>query len=133
MSSVPLDKHEIAAGFGAVKEARAEWAEAHTTFQNRVELVMARLILEAVCHRMSVEQIASMSGLTPKRVRLIMRSRGLDTKRGLSVLSKSAADALQENADLLGVDATEIDLTSPLAYLPLGKNLRKFLETGEDR
>jgi hypothetical protein len=60
-----------------------------------------------------------------------MRNSGLDPRQGKSLLAKTAAEHLQENAALMGIEPHEMDLMSPLAYLPMGQELRAILETSE--
>jgi hypothetical protein len=119
-----MDRFGVQLGLARVASARIAWAEARATFDSEVESAMTRLILEAVANRMSIEQIAQASTLTTRQVRRLMRDRGLDPKQGRGLLSQAAAVALQENAALLGIDPLQMDLTSPLAYLPMGKELR---------
>lgn len=92
-----------------------------------VELVMKRLLNEAAVHFMSAEEVAKASGLTTKRVRMLMRENNLNPKNGKRLLAKTAAATLVENAALLDVEPREFDLTSPLAYLPMGSTLKGFL------
>jgi hypothetical protein len=113
----------------AVAEARDKWDTARRRFNSEVQYVMARLLNEAAVNRMSVEQVAAASGLTPKRVRAMMRENGLNPKQGKGLMARNAAKTLAENAALLGVEPHEMDLTSPLAYLPMGSELKRFLET----
>lgn len=114
----------------AIHEARDKWDTAHRKFNSDVSYLMARLINEAAVNHMSVEQVAKASGLTAKRVRTMMRAHGLDPKKGKQLLANHAAQTLADNAALMGVEPHEMDLMSPLAYLPMGSELRKqFLET----
>lgn len=94
-------------------------------FNNQVNLLLARLIREAAINRMSPEDVARAGHMTPKRVRALMRSAGLNPRYGKTLLSKQAAEALAGNAELLGVKPNEIDLMSPLAYLPAGDAVRR--------
>jgi len=63
--------------------------------------------------------------VTPKSIRSKMRALGLDPRSGKRVLSKTASSALLENSAIMGIEPGEMDLTSPLAYLPMGEELRK--------
>jgi hypothetical protein len=112
-----------------IAEARAKWDMAFRKFNADVEYLMARLLNEAAVNHMSVEQVAKASGLPAKRVRALMRDHGLNPKQGKRLLANHAATALTENAALLGIEPHEMDLTSPLAYLPMGSDLRRILET----
>jgi hypothetical protein len=123
----------VTLAFEALAEAKAEWDKARTQFDSDVEFVMTRLLHEAAANYMSVEQVAKATGLTPKKVRALMRKVGLDPKAGKRLLSAQAADALRDNAALLGIEPHEMDLTSPLAYLPMGSELRqRILETAQE-
>lgn len=123
-----MDTDRVKKGLIAVREARAEFAKRQTSFTANVDTVMTRLLYEAARNKMSPDQVARLSGLTPKRIRTLMRQRGLDPRMGKRMLSAAAAEALHENAALLSVEPHEIDLMSPLAYLPMGSDLRRALE-----
>lgn len=126
-----MHKFGVQLGLEAVAAARNEWTQALRKFEADVEYVMTRLINEAAINYMSAEDVAKHSGLTVKRVRLLMRNNGLDPKRAKRLLAKKAAETLAENAALLGVEVQDMDLMSPLAYLPAGSILKeRFLETG---
>lgn len=108
-------------------EARREWSRAMRAFNADSERVLIRLLHEAAANYMSVEQVAKFSGLAPKRIRTLMRDNGLNPRDGKRVLAKHAAEALQSNAELLGIAPHQMDLMSPLAYLPAGSVLRQEL------
>lgn len=122
-----MNRQEIQAELARIEKARAAWLAGQQKFNADVEWMLRRLIHEAVRDRMSAEEVARHSGLTVKRIRVLMRSAGLDPKEGKNLLSKKAADALAQNADLLGIDPREVDLMSPLAYLPMGEKMRREL------
>lgn len=124
---VEMDKFGVQLSLESVAEAKGKWAEAVTTFNEEVESVMTRLIHEAAALRMSAEQVSQYSGYTPKRVRAMMRKIGLNPRDGKILLSKKAAEVLHENAELLGIAPNAMDLTSPLAYLPMGSELRQAI------
>lgn len=124
-----MKSFEVQVALEGVAEARKEWERARRKFDADVEYVMNRLINEAAVHHYSADWIAQHAGMTVKRIRIIMRSQGLDPKRAKRLLSRKASEALAENSALLGIEPHEMDLTSPLAYLPMGSALRKFLET----
>lgn len=131
-----MKKFEIILALEQVAAARKKWNQAERKFRSDLGSVMRRLILEAAHNRMSAEDVGRNSGYSAREIRRMMRDSGLDPKKGKTLLAKQSADALAENAALLGVDPHEMDLTSPLAYLPMGSELRRFLETsrvtGED-
>lgn len=120
---------EITLALEAVRDARKEWNKATAKFNADVEFLMTRLLNEAAAAKMGQTQVAESLGVTPTRLRKMMRDHGLNPKTGRNLLAKQAAETLEENAALLGVEPHQVDLTSPLAYLPIGSNLRKFLET----
>lgn len=119
-----MDNAAVIATLNEIRDAKAKWAAAVTKFNADAEYVLKHLIREAAHNRMSAEQVAAASGYTVKRVRAVMREIGLNPRDGKALLEKKAAEALAANADLLGVKPGEIDLTSPLAYLPAGSLLK---------
>lgn len=108
-----------------LRKAREQWAQARAEFQSGYEWVFTRLVHEGARNYMTVSQIAIALGVTPKAVRNKMRAIGLDPKAGKRMLSKTASHALLENAAIMGIEPAEMDLTSPLAYLPMGEQMRK--------
>lgn len=130
-----MKKLDVVIALETVKEARAKWAVAQTSFTADVSTVMKRLLNEAAVNMMSAEEVAKASGLTVKRVRALMRENNLNPKNSKRLLAKTAAETLAENAALMGVEPREFDLMSPLAYLPMGSSLKGFLGnsvTGEE-
>lgn len=121
--------YDVQIALEGIAEARTAWDRGLRKFNSDVEYLMARLLNEAAVNHMSVEQVAKASGLTAKRVRSLMRAHGLNPKQGKRMLANHAAEALASNAALLGIEPNEMDLMSPLAYLPMGSDLKKFLET----
>lgn len=119
-----MTQDDVREALAELKDARSQWGKAHEKFNIAAEKVAIRLIHEAVAARMSVEDVARIGGLTPKRVRTLMRQAGLDPRNGKGMLAENAAAALTENAALIGIDPKQMDLTSPLAYLPMGDSLR---------
>lgn len=126
-----MHKFEVTLALEAVRDARKEWGQATAKFNSEVEVLMARLLNEAAVQKMSVAEVARDLGTSEAKVRAAMRRHGLNPKAGRNLLAKKAAETLSENAALLGVEPHEFDLTSPLAYLPMGAGLRKFLETSK--
>lgn len=119
-----MKQFEVQLAFEELRSQFDKWKKAFNDVAREFDKIMTRLIHEAVANRMSVEQIASATGLSPKVVRMKMRRMGFDPKRGRGPLAHAAAEALRTNAELLGVDPLDIDLTSPLAYLPGGSQLQ---------
>lgn len=122
-----MRKFDVQIALEGVREAREKWFFAQQRFNTDVDFVMTRLLHEAARNFMSVDEVARMSALTPKRVRELMRRAGLDPKSGKRLLAKQAAEALAQNSELLGIEPHEMDLTSPLAYLPMGSELKQKL------
>lgn len=122
-----MRKFDVQIALEGVREAREKWVKASMKFKSDIDFVMGRLLREAAVNRMSVGEVSQMSGLTVKQVREAMRRNGLDPKTSKSLLAKQAAEALAENAALMGIEPHEMDLTSPLAYLPMGAQLKQQL------
>lgn len=110
-----------------VADSRAAWRAAERQFQADYAAVMKRLLNEAAYNMMSVEQVSAASGIPNKQVRAMMRRFNLNPKHGRKMLSEQAAKALHKNAALMGVKPEDMDLTSPLAYLPMGDALKRRL------
>lgn len=123
-----MKRSEVRDLLGRVKAAKKQHAFDEAKFQSDVSAVMRRLLHEAAANLMSVEEVARDSGYTVKRIRQMMRDIGLNPTAGRNLLSKKAAEALATNADLMGIEPSEMDLMSPLAYLPMGEQLRRQLQ-----
>lgn len=124
-----MDRFGVQLALETMAEASLEWKQAYKKFSEEFDKVMTRLMFEGMANGMSIEQFAEASGMTPKGVRFLMRRKGLDPKRGKRFLSHAAATALAENAELLGIEPNQMDLRSPLAYLPMGSQLRDALDS----
>lgn len=122
-----MQKFDVQIALERVQEARAAWGSANRDFQSAVDKIMGRLLHEAARNFMSVDEVVKASGMTRHRVRELMRKNNLNPRDGKRMLAKSAAKALNENAELLGINPFEMDLMSPLAYLPMGQELRQAL------
>lgn len=122
-----MDKDSVTREMERVRQAEGKWKAAREEFQTGLDRVVNRLIHEATRHRMSVEQVSTLLGYTPVKVRKIMRANGLNPKAGRNLLSKQAGEALHSNAELLGVEPHKMNLLSPLAYLPMGQEMRQAL------
>lgn len=122
-----MKKFDVQIALEGVRDAKSQWARAVRTFNADVEKVLVRLLHEASANYMSPEEVARHSGLSPKRVRDLMRANGLNPRDGKRVLAASAAKALAENAELLGIRPHDMDLMSPLAYLPMGSQMKQAL------
>lgn len=123
-----MRKFDVQIALEKVGEARAEWSARQREFQAGVDSVLAVLLHEAARAYMSPDEIAKASGLSRSQVRDRMKRLGLSPSNGKRALSDQAAKALRENAALLGVKPHEMDLTSPLAYLPMGEQMKRDLQ-----
>lgn len=122
-----MKKFDVVLALSKIREANALWTKQRLAFNSDVDDLLRRLLHEAAHNFMSVEEVSKASGFTPKRVRELMRRAGLNPKDGKRLLSKKAAEALANNSALLGIEPGEMDLMSPLAYLPMGEQLKRQL------
>ena len=122
-----MNKFDVEMGLGRLADQRLAWSRAHREFNEALTLTLHRLIHEATRNMMSINEVARAANLPTKRVRTIMREMGLNPNSPRSLLAEQSAKALAENAALLGVEPNQIDLTSPLAYLPMGSQMKQQL------
>lgn len=122
-----MKKLEVLSHLNQIREAREARSKAVQDLSIAISEMMRLLIHEGLAQFMSPEQIASESGHPAKYVRDLMRTMDLNPKSGRTVLSRKAAEALNTNAALMGIDPSDFDLTSPLAYLPMGSVLKREL------
>ena len=122
-----MEKSDSIALMRDAAAAKAQWGAAITKFNQEIERVQKRLIHEAVRNYMSAAQVATELGITTKRVHDLMRKSGLNPSEGKRLLAHKAAQALEKNAELMGIKPWQMDLTSPLAYLPMGKAMEEEL------
>lgn len=111
-----------------LRQSKRAWVRAKREFDRNYKDMMVRLIHQAAICYMSIDQVARFSGMTRRDIRRLMRENNLDPKASKTMLSKTAAKAVQENAALLGIKPRQMDLMSPLAYLPMGSEMRERLE-----
>lgn len=123
-----MKRHEVIGYLIQIKEAREVFAKTQTKFASDVDAMMNRLIHEGARNFMSAEEIARAAGMPVKRIRAFMRSAGLSPSDSKTLLSKKAAEALANNSALLGIEPSEMDLMSPLAYLPMGSVMKRELQ-----
>lgn len=128
-----MNRFEIQSTLERIREARTKIAEANRDINTQAARSMRRLLFEAAMNRMSVDEVAKASGYTKVRIRAMMRKEGIDPRWSKTLLAAAAAEALAENAELLGIDPVDMDLMSPLAYLPAGERLRKSLDITAQR
>lgn len=124
-----MDRFGVQLALETLREVEAEWKAAFAKFTEQYKKAMTRLMFEAMANGMSIEQFAAESGATPAYVRALMRKKGLDPKRGRRFLAHAAAEALKQNAEALGIEPNQMDLRSPLAYLPGGSAIREQLDS----
>ena len=122
-----MNKFDVEMSLGRLAEQQSAWAAAQREFTDARERMLTYLIHQASRNFMSVAEVSRASGLPVARVRSLMRKAGLNPKSPRSLLAEQSAKALAENADLLGIDPAQMDLTSPLAYLPMGQRLKDEL------
>ena len=127
-----MNKTAVVISLAAIREARAKWVAAHAGFNTDVDKIMKRLLNEAAVNMMNADEVARLSGLTVKRVRIMMRANNLNPRNGKRLLARTASETLAANAELMGIEPREMDLMSPLAYLPMGSHLREFLRNDVD-
>lgn len=120
-----MDKNNVSTGFERLRDARQDWTRKRRDFTKGYDLVLRRLLHEGARAFMSPDEMARLLGVSVRSVRKSMREVGLDPKSGQRRLNEAASKALIGNAELLGVKPEEFDLTSPLAYLPMGEQMRK--------
>jgi len=111
-------------------ESKRRWSTAKAKFDSDADALMLRLLNEAAANKMGVSEVAAALGSTNTHVRSLMRRHGLNPKMGRNLLSRQASETLTTNAMVMGIEPNEMDFMSPLAYLPMGRALRReFLET----
>lgn len=120
-----MNKPEIIELMNRMRNANARFDALRKAHNADEVAALKRLVLEGAAQYMSAEQMAEETGATVRRIRIVMRVLNLDPRRKPSVLSKHAATVLEENATLLGIEPAEMDFMSPLAYLPMGEEMRK--------
>lgn len=118
---------DIRIALEGLREARTTWHNARTEFLSGYEAVLSRLLFEAAANYMHVNDVAASLGVSPATVRKAMRHRGLDG-RNKTLLHRQASEALMNNAAIMGIEPGEMDLMSPLAYLPMGDALKRELQ-----
>lgn len=118
----------VVAGLEKMREAREAWGKGRTEFFAAYDILLRRYIYEGCANYMGANQMAGALGVSPRTIRTKMRSMGLDPKGGKRTLNATASEAMLENAALMGIEPSEMDLTSPLAYLPMGSQLRQQLQ-----
>ena len=123
-----MNKFDVTIGLERARDARKQWNEARREFDVGYYKVVNRLIHEGARAFMSAREMAVVLDVPSTKVRALMKQAGLTPTSGKRALSEQAAKALQTNAALMGVKPHEMDLTSPLAYLPMGDTLRRELE-----
>lgn len=119
--------------FEKAREAKEEMDRVVLDFNAQWDTFMSRVLYEALAQRMSVAQIAAACGVSERVIRAMLRDRGLNPNSSKRTLAGQAADALHANAALLGIEPREMNLMSPLAYLPMGEKMRKELEENDER
>jgi len=122
-----MKRLDVVIALEGLREAREKWGKARSEFFSGYEAVLTRLVHEGAANFMSDRDIATALGVSPGTVRKKMRAIGLDS-RSKTTLSQKAAEALANNAALMGIEPHEMDLMSPLAYLPMGEKMKRELQ-----
>ena len=120
-----MEKFEIVINLEHIAAQRKAWNEAAREFGERVDRAMKRLIHEAVAKRMSATEVAKLAGYNRTTLKSMMLRMNLNPTKGTTLLSRQAAAVLESNAEILGIKPHEIDLMSPLAYLPAGSLIKE--------
>ena len=120
-----MEKFEIVINLEHVAASRKAWNEAAKVSAERVDRAMKRLIHEAAAARMSATEVAKLSAFSTAQIKQRMKTMGLNPTTGKTLLSRQAAAVLESNAEIMGIQPHEIDLMSPLAYLPAGSLLKE--------
>lgn len=123
-----MNRRETEEALSRVAELRSDAQRRINEFSTAYNTAFGRLLHEAAFNWMTPEDVARLTGLPPRMVRAKMRQQGLNPKTPAAVLSKQAGAALAENARRLGVDPHDINLMSPLAYLPGGDDIQSVID-----
>lgn len=124
-----MKKFEIEINLNHIRDARAELNKKVREFNTECDKAMKRLIHEAAANMMSAQEVGKHAGMSTAAVKTKMKKFNLNPSKGKTLLSKNAAEVLASNAEIMGIEPHQIDLMSPLAYLPAGKDVSAFLET----
>lgn len=124
-----MHKFEIEIHLNHIRDARAELNKKVREFNIECDRAMKRLIHEAAANMMSAQEVGKHAGMSTAAVKTKMKKFNLNPSKGKTLLSKNAAEVLASNAEIMGIEPHQIDLMSPLAYLPAGKDVSAFLET----
>lgn len=120
-----MDKFTVQLHLGHLAEGRAALNTAIKNFNDEFDRAMRLLLHEAARNYMSPQEVGKLAGMSTAAVKVKMKKFGLNPASGKTLLSKHAAKVLATNAEVMGINPRDIDLMSPLAYLPAGS----FLET----
>lgn len=123
-----MNKFDVTIRLEKLAAARTEWSTKRREFDDAYETALLRLVYEGLRAFMTIDEMATSLSVPTTRVRTFMRRNGVEPRQGKRVLSDQAAVALRDNAELLGIDPINMDLTSPLAYLPMGEKMKRELQ-----
>lgn len=127
-----MEKFEIDINLEHIAASRKKWNDASRQFGEAVDKALTRLIHEAAAQRLSIQYVAGKAGFTAGQIKSRMKAMGLNPTTGKTLLSKQAAAVLESNAEIMGIQPHEIDLMSPLAYLPAGSLLKETVPSVHD-
>ena len=83
-----MEKFEIEINLEHIAAQRKAWNEAANEFGRRVDRAMKRLIHEAAAMRMSVPDVAKLSGFTTAQIKARMKAMNLNPTTGKTLLAK---------------------------------------------
>lgn len=126
-----MDRVDVLSHLSKIRHARKEVERVRREVNCAADTLIPRLLHEAAREMMSLREVADALGVSVKRVRVLMREAGMNPTVGAQLRASHAVKALRENAALLGVDPREIDIMSPLQYLPGGQGLKTEIAVAE--
>lgn len=127
------NRREVGKMLAELRRQREAWKDARREFQSEYAETLRWLILEAAATLYSLQEISEILDVPQKTIKAIAKKDDLNFKHDRVLLSHSAVNALRENAALMGINPEDFDLLSPLAYLPMGEELRKSLQQQCDK
>lgn len=117
-------RKEVLSALSDIGTAQLEFHRVAKRYEAERDRALLPLVLEGARLRLSAKRMAAYAGVTQGRIKSILRRTGIDG-RNISMVAEQTEKVLEHNAALLDVDITQIDLMSPLAYIPAGPGLRR--------
>lgn len=122
-----MDRFGIRLHLEHIRAARDELNKKRREYDAIVNKHLPLLLLEAGQNRMSVREVSKHSGIPVRQIRARLKKLGVKSTDA-RLLPDASAKVLAANADLLNIDPADMDLMSPLAYLPAGQALRDLIK-----